>query len=1074
MLKILLALMIMMSPLTSEEGKEIIEDESYKDDVYITVTYNDEYSELVDKDGNVVLTSNDDYNKETESFYRTTESYNVHRIYDKSFKEIGLYNKATIGDKTFIALTDGKGYVSTYTLYNEDKKVIKTISILDEIESFSEGLYLVKKDYKYGYMNEKGDIVIPIIYEDANSFVSGFALVETEKGYQYINKDNKLLTPDHTFSSYGSLENGHIIINDDYIDNTGKMLSKKEIFDIKYPLGVRAYYRDGYFRLVDFSDTLIADFEGDYMSSFKHDKAVIKNDKKSIIVNTKGEILFEASPKHLVNLFSNGQILVGDNEEYSLLDEELNIIKVFNDVDKFKSVYKDGLLGFYDLNGNLGFIDEKGKIVVKAHEDNKAIYDDTTPTVLFIDDSKFTSDGKYEWVLPYKDKNSAIINQNGDFVIEPSFSELGKFSDGLISASLYGDKGYINIKSEWVIPENYSHVTDFHNGLALVRKGVYDGKCFFIDTQGRVVKSLFSGDPSLLNGRFYIEAGEYSSAVYDSNGDEIDKDDLKIYSEDENGLYIEKNNVRTSDYYDYIDEYNDGYTAYKNPKTYLLDSNGKVISSKEGNYFFNDNSKYGFSFVQHYDGKRYLVDHNFKRVDNIDYDELEFLDHDYIAYKNDLEVGYFDENLNKTIIKNATSIDYVSLYSENNKTEKENKDFDLSSDSEFSSKDSIYYSPTGHAYISDYERISKLKEGRIKFVDRYTGYYDKDFNIVIGNIYYSGKDFSEGLASVSVDPNVSYYINYFGEKVSPSYMETTSFKSGFAVVKDSSGYGIIDSNYEFVVKSTAKAFIDADDKYYLIYDEETLIFDVKTQEISKVDYIIVSVLGDNNLVYIKDNLYGLVNESNKVLINEKYHSLFAEGKFLVFKEDFKEDNVLVNEVLSLYYDNELVYRYDSIKENKKNAVVSEDYISYYDRYKFSTYNDTILLGQYLINGKTRKIINHLFNISTYESISDGVLEYDENRINTNGKDLMFLGNQVNVSEGLIMVDKDEVYKYYDLDGNYKFKINLPGYISNFKDGYAINVHKGIAYKVNKKGQRLEELEVINLQSEDIHRLPENF
>ncbi len=115
MLKILLALMIMISPLTSEEGKEIIEDESYKDDVYITVSINKDYSELQDQDGNVVLTSNDDYNKETESFYRTTESYNVHRVYDKSFNEIGLYNKVTIGDNTFIALTDEKNDVSTYT-----------------------------------------------------------------------------------------------------------------------------------------------------------------------------------------------------------------------------------------------------------------------------------------------------------------------------------------------------------------------------------------------------------------------------------------------------------------------------------------------------------------------------------------------------------------------------------------------------------------------------------------------------------------------------------------------------------------------------------------------------------------------------------------------------------------------------------------------------------------------------------------------------------------------------------------------------------------------------------------------
>lgn len=58
----------------------------------------------------------------------------------------------------------------------------------DYVYDFEEGLALVVKDGKYGFVNKKGDIVIPLIYDDVCDFYGVFARVEKDGEIFYINK----------------------------------------------------------------------------------------------------------------------------------------------------------------------------------------------------------------------------------------------------------------------------------------------------------------------------------------------------------------------------------------------------------------------------------------------------------------------------------------------------------------------------------------------------------------------------------------------------------------------------------------------------------------------------------------------------------------------------------------------------------------------------------------------------------------------------------------------------------------------------------------------------------------------
>ena len=76
----------------------------------------------------------------------------------------------------------------------------------DELYPFSEGMAAVKKDGKYGYINTKGELVIPCQFGYASDFIEGTAVVVKDDGMPYciLNSDGrvietKLLLSDKTF-----------------------------------------------------------------------------------------------------------------------------------------------------------------------------------------------------------------------------------------------------------------------------------------------------------------------------------------------------------------------------------------------------------------------------------------------------------------------------------------------------------------------------------------------------------------------------------------------------------------------------------------------------------------------------------------------------------------------------------------------------------------------------------------------------------------------------------------------------------------------------------------------------------
>lgn len=155
------------------------------------------------------------------------------------------------------------------------------------------------------------------------------------------------------------------------------------------------------------------------------------------------------------------------------------------------------------------------------------------------------------------------------------------------------------------------------------------------------------------------------------------------------------------------------------------------------------------------------------------------------------------------------------------------------------------------------------------------------------------------------------FVNQEGEIVIPLiYEEVQSFHNGYAIVKQDGKYGIIDMQGRLII------LIEFD---HLIYHGNQIYYSKK----NGLDYQLLKITTNkqilkyhhiellNNLYYVeKDNKWGIVNESNEVIIPFIYSSIYIyDEKYFKVRKDVGTDDlksgiidVSGNEIIPCIYD----------------------------------------------------------------------------------------------------------------------------------------------------------------------------
>lgn len=277
-------------------------------------------------------------------------------------------------------------YIHSYITY--EGEIIYTenqnLTLNEQIFPFNNGLGKIRRNDKFGYINQKGEIVIPIIYDKAEEFSNGLALVKIEGKWGFINSKNELII---------------------------KPVYKAGVR--KFSGGFAIYGRDGKFGYLNTKGEEITKPLFDRVCYFSNNKAWVLLNGKWGCINTKGEFIINPYYSDTQD-FSEGYAWVKKDLIWGLIDSTNTYVIQPNERNPLIYAHSANVKNFTKLNNGLLFTKSNEKFG-------------------FCNISlKKTIPNKFERVLDFAngcavvriDGKWGIIDTLGNYIIEPKFIDI--------------------------------------------------------------------------------------------------------------------------------------------------------------------------------------------------------------------------------------------------------------------------------------------------------------------------------------------------------------------------------------------------------------------------------------------------------------------------------------------------------------------------------------------------------------------------------------------------------------------------------------------------------------------------
>ena len=326
------------------------------------------------------------------------------------------------------------------------------------LQEFAGALYPIKKDGKWGYLNNRLEMAIPAQFSKAEDFNEGFAAVSDK-----VND-----AQGQTKELFG------------YIDTTGKI-----IVDYKYDKvldfseGMAAVVKNGKYGYINKAGTEVIAPQFEEGSSFSEGLAVVKRNGKNGFIDKNGSMVIEPrfSRACWVSVFSEGLAPVYmENDSAGYIDVTGNFIIPANF--SYVSAFSEGL-ALVRPNGTqkYGFINRKGEMVIEPKFEMSLPFSEGVATVKIsrVDGSTFFR----------------IIDKEGKTIADNlQYSFTGIFREGLAGVESNSLRwGFINKNGKEVIAPRFASVRLFKNGLSKIETGSLFSELNsgYIDRAGNIV-----------------------------------------------------------------------------------------------------------------------------------------------------------------------------------------------------------------------------------------------------------------------------------------------------------------------------------------------------------------------------------------------------------------------------------------------------------------------------------------------------------------------------------------------------------------------------------------------------------
>jgi hypothetical protein len=314
----------------------------------------------------------------------------------------------------------------------------------------SDGLFLIKKDDKYGYMDSNAKIVIPPQFEDAKPFSEGLAAVK--------------LTD---------------VIGYGYIDTTGKVVISPRFYYANEFSDGMALIHDGkkYGYINKEGNTIVAPTYT-FAQTFSDEMAVIRVNDKNGFIDTSGRVVIDPQYDETSG-FSEGLAAVRVGDKFGYIDKtgKMVINPQFLRAEKFS----EGL-----AYTNNGYVDKNGKIVIPP-EVNGIRYSfgkEFSEGFAFVRINDQQTWKTNYGLLKQTGRISMPNDSKGQII---NIEDATSFSNSIAAVKINGKWGFINEKEQIVIEPKYDEVSPFIADLTTVKVG---SNVLCIDKQGQEIKPV--------------------------------------------------------------------------------------------------------------------------------------------------------------------------------------------------------------------------------------------------------------------------------------------------------------------------------------------------------------------------------------------------------------------------------------------------------------------------------------------------------------------------------------------------------------------------------------------------------
>lgn len=450
-----------------------------------------------------------------------------------------------------------------------DLNLVKAVSNPNKYNSF-------KSSDKYGYKDNKGNVLIEAKYESAGRFFNNLAGVRLNGKWGFIDKSDTVVIS-FKYDYVGEFRGGFasVTLNDKVglIDKSGSTVipPKYDRLDFSFLTEVAEVKLNGKYGIIDKNGTIITPIKYDRIGYFSDGLARVLLNKKWGFIDKNGTVVIP--PKYeAVGNFSDGLVSVKLNNKYGFIDKRGFIVipLMYEAAGRFS----DGFAKV-KLSNKVGLIDKSG---VAKYSPNYVSFGDLSEGL-----AVFRENRKY---YGFKDKNGTVV-------ISPKYDYYNNFSNGLAGVKLNDKYGFIDKKGTIIVPLEYDYVRDFSDGLAGIKQ---NGKWGVVDKNNKIVVSPkydFVGDfhegltRVELNGKWgYIN--EKGGVVIPLNYDFVEKFSeglSRVKLKGKWGYINKKGTVVIPLAYEYLGGFSEGYAKAKlNSKYGLIDKKGTIVVPSKYDY----------------------------------------------------------------------------------------------------------------------------------------------------------------------------------------------------------------------------------------------------------------------------------------------------------------------------------------------------------------------------------------------------------------------------------------------------------------------------------------------------------